>query len=117
MSRRASAGSSGSPTSSQRLSRSTRAYLRFVTSRVCLASRTSYESVVRATTSYDVRATVRAGGNVVRVPRIDRAEDRPEDWGPQTTQAQAWERGYVHTADGLVCRECGAVVPVLLRMQ
>ena len=51
------------------------------------------------------------------MPRVDRDEDRPDDWGPETTQSLAWERGYIHTADGLVCRECGATVPAGLRMQ
>jgi hypothetical protein len=56
-------------------------------------------------------------GSVPGVPHVDRTEERPDDWGPLTTQSQAWERGYIHTADGLVCRVCGAVVPFGLRMQ
>jgi hypothetical protein len=51
------------------------------------------------------------------VPDVDRAEERPDDWGPETTQSLAWARGYIHTSDGLVCRACGAVVPMGLRMQ
>ena len=51
------------------------------------------------------------------MPRVDRAEERPEDWGPETTQSLAWERGYIHTTDGLVCRVCGSLLPFGLRMQ
>jgi hypothetical protein len=51
------------------------------------------------------------------MPHVDRAEERPDDWGPETTQSLAWARGYIHTTDGLICRACGAVVPMGLRMQ
>ena len=56
-------------------------------------------------------------GSVQGVPHVERAEDRPDDWGPETTQSLAWDRGYIHTADGLVCRVCGALLPFGLRMQ
>ena len=51
------------------------------------------------------------------MPHVERAEDRPDDWGPETTQSLAWDRGYIHTADGLVCRVCGALLPFGLKMQ
>ena len=51
------------------------------------------------------------------VARVERIEERPEDWGPETTQSLAWERGYIHTTDGLVCRTCGSLLPFGLRMQ
>ena len=51
------------------------------------------------------------------MPQVDRDEDRPDDWGPETVQSLAWERGYIQTADGLVCRACGALLPLGLRMQ
>lgn len=45
------------------------------------------------------------------MPHVDRREDQPDDWAPTTSMAQAWDRGYVHAGETLVCRACGAAVP------
>ena len=50
------------------------------------------------------------------MPYVDRAEERPDD-SRRDHPVRSWDRGYIHTADGLVCRLCGAVLPFGLRMQ
>ena len=45
------------------------------------------------------------------MPRVARQEDRPEDWAATTAQALAWDRGYIHVGETLICRACGATVP------
>jgi uncharacterized membrane protein len=45
------------------------------------------------------------------MPRVARQEARPEDWAATTAQAIAWERGYIHAGQTLICRECGVTIP------